>query len=104
MCASLCKDYPHKFLASRTQYYDHKTAINFSRLESFACILRFFAVSGHMLSEKAQSKVMYHTAHCLYAIVMIFLHRLMTLVAHVNSGFVSLQIVFQVMIPEVQRL
>ena len=46
---------------------------------------------------------MYHTAHCLSAIFMNFLHLLMTLVANVNSGFVSLQIVFQVMIPEVQK-
>ena len=58
-----------------------------------------FPVSGHMLHERALSKVMYHTAHCL----MIFLHLLMTLVVYVNYGFVSLQIVFQVMIPEVQK-
>ena len=62
-----------------------------------------FPVSGHMCSERALSKVMYHTAHCLSAIFMIFLHLLMTLVVYVNSGFVSLQIVFQVMIPEVQK-
>ena len=66
-------------------------------------LFRSFPVSGHMLRERALSKVMYHTAHCLCAIVMIFLHLLMTLVGYVNSGFVSLQIVFQVMIPEVQR-
>ena len=62
-----------------------------------------FPVSGHMLHERASSKVTYHTARCLSAIFMIFLHLLMTLVANVNSGFVSLQIVFQVMIPEVQK-
>ena len=62
-----------------------------------------FPVSGHMHSERALCKVIYHTAHCLSAIFMIFLHLLMTLVVYVNSGFVSLQIVFQVMIPEVQK-
>ena len=64
---------------------------------------RSFPVSGHMHSERALSKVMYHTAHCLCAISAIFLHLLMTLVVYVNSGFVSLQLVFQVMIPEVQK-
>ena len=63
-----------------------------------------FPVSGHILSERALSKVMYHTAHRLSVICMIVLHLLMTLVVYVNSGAVSLQIVFQVMIPEVQRL
>ena len=48
-----------------------------------------FPVSGHMRSESALSKVMYHTAHCLSAIFMISLPLLMTLVANVNSGFVS---------------
>ena len=58
MGASPCKTYPHKFLASRTQYWDHKTAINFSRLESFAiyiALFRTFSLLGHMLSENASS-------------------------------------------------
>ena len=55
-----------------------------------------FPVLGHMLHERALSKVTYHAAHCLSAIYMIFLHLLMTLVAHVNSGFVSLHIAFKV--------
>ena len=42
MGASSCKTHPHKFLASRTQYLDHKTAINFSRLESFAIYIPLF--------------------------------------------------------------
>ena len=69
----------------------------------YIALLLSFPVSGHMFSERALSKVMYHTAQCLSAVFMIFLHLLMTLVANVNSGFVSLQIVFQVMIPEVQK-
>ena len=55
-----------------------------------------FPVSGHILSERALSKVMYHTAHRLSVICMIVLHLLMTLVAHVNSGFVSLHVAFKV--------
>ena len=42
MGAPSCKNHPHKFLASRTQYWDHKTAINFSRLESFAIFIALF--------------------------------------------------------------
>ena len=62
------------------------------------CIALFcsFPVSGHMLHEMALSKVMYHTAHCLSAIFIIFLHLLMTLVVNVNSGFASLYIAFKV--------
>ena len=55
----------------------------------YIALFRSFPVSGHMLHEGALSKVTYHTAHCLSAIFMIFLHLLMTLVANVNSGFVS---------------
>ena len=62
----------------------------------YIVLFRSFPVSGHMLSERALSKVMYHTAHCLSVICMIFLHLLMTLAAHVNSGFVSLHIAFKV--------
>ena len=42
MGAPSCKNHPHKFLASRTQYLDHKTAINFSILESFAILIALF--------------------------------------------------------------
>ena len=56
----------------------------------YIVLFRSFPVSGHMLSEKALRKVMYHTAHCLSAIFMIFLHLLMTVMTNVNSGFVSL--------------
>ena len=55
-----------------------------------------FPVSGHMCSKRALSKVMYHTAHCLSAIFMIFLHLLMTLVAHVNSCFACFYVAFKV--------
>ena len=55
----------------------------------YIVLFRSFPVSGHMLHERALSKVMYHAAHCLSAIYMIFLHLLMTLVANVDSGFVS---------------
>ena len=54
MGASSCETHPHMFVASRTQYYDHKTAINFSRLESFAIFIALFllfSLLGHMLSE-----------------------------------------------------
>ena len=65
----------------------------------YVALVCSFPVSGHILSERAMRKVI-----SLFAIPAIFLHLLMTLVVYVNSGFVSLQIVFQVMIPEVQRL
>ena len=58
MGASSCKNHLHKFLASRTHYWGHKTAINFSRLESFAiyiALFRTFSLLGHMLSENASS-------------------------------------------------
>ena len=53
------------------------------------CAFSLFSSLSHMLHKRALSKVMYHTAHCLSAIFMIFLPLLMTLVANVNSGFVS---------------
>ena len=43
---------------TRTQYQDHKTVINLSRLESFAiyiALLRSFSLLGHMLSENVSS-------------------------------------------------
>ena len=58
----------------------------------------------HLFALFQSQAMISHTAHHLFAIPVIFLHLLMTLVVYVNSGFVSLQIVFQVMIPEVQRL
>ena len=64
----------------------------------YGALVCSFPVSGHILSERAMRKVI-----SLFAIPAIFLHLLMTLVVYVNSGFVSLQIVFQVMIPEVQK-
>ena len=64
----------------------------------YVALVCSFPVSGHILSERAMRKVI-----SLFAIPAIFLHLLMTLVVYVNSGFVSLQIVFQVMIPEVQK-
>ena len=69
----------------------------------YGALVGSFPVSGHVLSERAMRKVISHTAHHLFAIPAIFLHSLVTLVVYVNSGFVSLQIVFQVMIPEVQK-
>ena len=69
----------------------------------YVALVCSFPVSGHILSERAMRKVISHTAHHLFAIPAIFLHSLVTLVVYVNSGFVSLQIVFQVMIPEVQK-
>ena len=69
----------------------------------YGALIGSFPVSGHILSERAMRKAISHTAHHLFAIPVIFLHLLMTLVVYVNSGFVSLQIVFQVMIPEVQK-
>ena len=56
----------------------------------YIVLFRSFPVSGHMLHERALSKVTYHAAHCLSAIFMIFLHLLMTVMTNVNSGFVSL--------------
>ena len=55
-----------------------------------------FPVSGHMLHERELRKVMYHTAHCLSAICMIFLHLLMTLVARVNFSFAGFYVAFKV--------
>ena len=69
----------------------------------YGALVGSFPVSGHILSQRAMRKVISHTAHHLFAIPAIFLHSLVTLVVYVNSGFVSLQIVFQVMIPEVQK-
>ena len=69
----------------------------------YGALVGSFPVSGHVLSERAMRKAISHTAHHLFAIPAIFLHSLVTLVVYVNSGFVSLQIVFQVMIPEVQK-
>ena len=69
----------------------------------YGALVGSFPVSGHILSERAMRKVISHTAHHLFAIPAIFLHSLVTLVVYVNSGFVSLQIVFQVIIPEVQK-
>ena len=69
----------------------------------YGALVCSFPVSDHILSERAMRKAISHTAHHLFAIPAIFLHSLVTLVVYVNSGFVSLQIVFQVMIPEVQK-
>ena len=74
----------HK-LTSQNSHHSFKTGVFCMYIALFCS----FPVSGHMLHERALSKVTYHTAHCLSAIVMIFLHLLMTLVANVNSGFVS---------------
>ena len=62
----------------------------------YIALFSSFPVSGHMLHERALSKVMYHTAHCLSAISAIFLHLLMTLVARVNSGFAGFYVAFKV--------
>ena len=62
----------------------------------YGALVGSFPVSGHILSERAMRKVISHTAHHMFAIPVIFLHLLMTLVAHVNSGFVSLHIAFKV--------
>ena len=62
----------------------------------YIALFRSFPVSGDMLHERALSKVTYHTAHCLSAISTIFLQLLMSLEAHVNSGFASLYIAFKV--------
>ena len=69
----------------------------------YGALVGSFPVSGHILSEKGNEKsdIPYCTPSVCNSCD--FLHSLVTLVVYVNSGFVSLQIVFQVMIPEVQK-